>query len=132
MVLAIAAIVALLTKDISKAIAILVVSCPCGQMLVSSAPMIAALSVATKRGILIKNSKFIEELTDVDAVVFDKTGTVTEGNLSLTACHPFGATSESELLAAAASVAVASDHPVSKAVAESVKALDYATDYDVK
>ena len=84
LILAISAAVALVTSDISKAIAILVVSCPCGQMLVSSAPMIAALSAATKRGILIKNSKFIEELTEIDTVVFDKTGTLTVGDLSLT------------------------------------------------
>ncbi|MBP3395948.1 MAG: cation-translocating P-type ATPase [Clostridia bacterium] len=117
-VLAVAGAVALVTADISKAIAILVVSCPCGQMLVSSAPMIAALSVATKRGVLIKNSKFIEELTEIDTVVFDKTGTVTRGELSLTEAVPFGDTTEEALLAAAASVAVGSNHPVSRAVAE--------------
>lgn len=132
LVLAIAAIVALLTGDITKAIAILVVSCPCGQMLVSSAPMIAALSVATKRGILIKNSKFIEELTEVDAVVFDKTGTVTEGELSLTSLYPCDGIAESELLSIAASVAAASNHPVSKAVARSVKVGEYPDDYAVK
>ena len=59
-VLGVAAVVALITRDVAQAIAVLVVSCPCGQMLVSSAPMIASLSVATKRGVLIKNSKFIE------------------------------------------------------------------------
>ena len=56
----VAALTALLSRNISYAIAVLVVSCPCGHMLVSSAPMIAALAVATKRGILIKNSKFVE------------------------------------------------------------------------
>ena len=117
-VLAVAAGVGLVTADISKTIAILVVSCPCGQMLVSSAPMIAALSVATKRGVLIKNSKFIEELTEIDTVVFDKTGTVTKGELALVEVLPFGDTAADALLAAAASVAVASTHPVSRAVTE--------------
>ncbi|MBR6726562.1 MAG: cation-translocating P-type ATPase, partial [Clostridia bacterium] len=115
-VLAVAAGVGLATADISKTIAILVVSCPCGQMLVSSAPMIAALSRATKRGVLIKNSKFIEELTEIDTVVFDKTGTVTKGELSLVEVLPFGDTEKDALLAAAASVATASTHPVSRAV----------------
>ncbi|MBQ8605668.1 MAG: cation-translocating P-type ATPase [Clostridia bacterium] len=115
-VLAIAAAVALVTRDISKAIAILVVSCPCGYMLVSSAPMIAALGVATKCGVLIKNSKFIESLTEIDTVVFDKTGTVTKGELSLTEAHPYGVTMVPKLLKTAASVAVGSTHPVSRAV----------------
>lgn len=131
-VLAIAAGVALVTSDISKAIAILVVSCPCGQMLVSSAPMIAALSVATKHGILIKNSKFIEELTEVDAVVFDKTGTVTEGDLSLTERLPFGETTEEQLLTAAASVACASTHPISRAVCAAAEGYTYAHDIAIK
>ena len=117
-VLGSAAVVALITNDVAQAIAVLVVSCPCGQMLVSSAPMIAALSVATKRGVLIKNSKFIEELTEIDTVVFDKTGTVTKGELSLTELCPCEGVSEEELILTAAAVAVASTHPVSRAVAE--------------
>lgn len=114
-VLAVAAAVALIESNISRAIAILVVSCPCGQMLVSSAPMIAALSVATRRGILIKNSKFIEELTEIDAVVFDKTGTVTEGELFLNSCDPAGGHGADELLCVALTLGEASTHPVSRA-----------------
>lgn len=130
-VLALAAGVALVTSDITKAIAILVVSCPCGQMLVSSAPMIAALSAATKRGILIKNSKFIEELTDIDAVVFDKTGTVTVGDLSLTHAFPAEGVTKEELMSAAANVASASAHPISRALMASIGTLEYAKDYKV-
>ncbi len=121
-VLGVAALVSLITKDITQAIAILVVSCPCGQMLVNSAPMIAALSAATKRGILIKNSKFIEELTEIDTVVFDKTGTITKGELTLTHTIPCGdKMSREDLLYTAASLAAASNHPVSRAVLQSVK-----------
>lgn len=115
-ILAIAGAVALFTSDLSKAIAILVVSCPCGQMLVSSAPMIASLSVATKRGILIKNSKFIEELNQIDAVVFDKTGTITKGALALTDIICAEDVTEEELLRLAAIPASASTHPISQAV----------------
>lgn len=120
-VLAVAAAVALLTRDADKAIAILVVSCPCGQMLVSSAPMIAALSAATRRGILIKNSKFIEEMTELDAVVFDKTGTITRGELSLIGIYPADGHTEKELISAAASVARGSTHPVSRALCAAAK-----------
>ena len=115
-VLAIAGAVAIFTSDLSKAIAILVVSCPCGQMLVSSAPMIAVLSVSTKRGILIKNSKFIEELNDIDTVVFDKTGTITKGNLSLTDSICAQGIDKKELLGYAKLLASNSNHPISVAV----------------
>jgi len=111
----------------------LVVSCPCGQMLVSSAPMIAALSAATKRGILIKSSKFIEELTEVNTVVFDKTGTITQGNLVLTSVVTCENVSESKLLHISAILASASSHPISKAVVAYVGNTQIdPSDYSVK
>ncbi len=131
LVLSVAAAVALIGGDITKAIAILVVSCPCGQMLVSSAPMIAALSVSTRRGILIKNSKFIEELTGIDAVIFDKTGTLTEGNLSLTDINPADGVTPDELLISAACVASASLHPVSRAVCTAAANIEYDRNFEV-
>lgn len=132
LILVIAVAVALVTRDISKAIAILVVSCPCGQMLVSSAPMIAALSAAIKRGILIKNSKFIEGLTDIDAVVFDKTGTITNGDLALTEIVPAEGFEEENLILAAVTVAAASNHPISRALTEYKQKTDYPHSFDVK
>lgn len=130
-VLVVAAAVGLFTTDISKTIAILVVSCPCGQMLVSSAPMIAALSVAIKRGILIKNSKFIEELTEVDAIVFDKTGTITKGDFVLTEKFTVQEVAEEELLQMAMTVARGSNHPISRALCKSVEEIKGYTDYEV-
>jgi Cd2+/Zn2+-exporting ATPase/Cu+-exporting ATPase len=131
-VLALASAVALITNDLSKAIAILVVSCPCGQMLVSSAPMIASLSTATKHGILIKNSKFIEEMTEVETVVFDKTGTLTVGELSLTEIIPADGYEEACLLSLAASLACGSNHPVSRAVTEAIAGKEYEVLDEVK
>ena len=130
-VLVMAVAVALFSSDISKAIAILVVSCPCGQMLVSSAPMIAALSVAIKRGILIKNSKFIEELTDVDAVVFDKTGTITKGELAITHIKTVSGVQEEEILKAAMAVSYGSNHPISRALKARLKNADYINSLQV-
>jgi len=130
-VLVVAVAVAMFSSDISKAIAILVVSCPCGQMLVSSAPMIAALSVAIKRGILIKNSKFIEELTEVDAVVFDKTGTITKGDLTLTEILTSEGVEKKELLTAALTVASASTHPISRALKNGVSHIEGWDDFEV-
>lgn len=129
-VLAVAAAVALISADVNKAIAILVVSCPCGQMLVNSAPVIASLSVATKRGILIKNSKFLEELTEIESVIFDKTGTVTCGELVMTQVITFGNCEEETVLSVAASVASSSNHPVSRAVCNAVELRGYFYDKD--
>lgn len=131
-VLVVAAAVAMFSSDISKAIAILVVSCPCGQMLVSSAPMIAALSVAIKRGVLIKNSKFIEELTEVNAVVFDKTGTITKGDLNLTEVIANEDVDRETLLEIAITVAEASTHPISRALKKGAEAIKGREHFDVK
>ena len=131
-ILVVAVVVAMFTSDISKAIAILVVSCPCGHMLVSSAPMIAALSVAIKRGILIKNSKFIEELTEVDAVVFDKTGTITKGDVTLTDVITVDGVSKDDMLLAALSVAEASTHPISRALKKGAEHLDGLKNFEVQ
>lgn len=114
-VLLIAGISLFLSRDISRAIAVLVVGCPGPFILAGPAAMVAALAAATRKGILIKNAKFLESLTEVDAVIFDKTGTVTLGQLQLIslAAHE---SEESELLLAAATCAGVSQHPVSRAI----------------
>ncbi len=132
LVLAIAAAMALISRDFSRAIAILVVSCPCGQMLVVSAPMVASLSAATKRGILIKNSKFIEDISLAGTVVFDKTGTLTAGELSLTDVLPAGGCGKDELLMTAAALSASSSHPVSRAVLASPLCPGDATPVEIK
>lgn len=116
MALIIATLVWLFTKDISKAVAVLVVSCPCGYMLVSSAPVIAALAASSKRGILIKKPSFIERLAETDLFVFDKTGTVTGGTLEAVGTHLAEAATEKEMIYAAATVANGSLHPTSRSI----------------
>ncbi len=130
-VLVVATLMWLFTKDISKAIAILVVSCPCGYMLVSSAPVIAALASATKRGILIKNPSFIEKLTDVDYFVFDKTGTITNGTLEAVDFHLVKAECKEQLIKTAACVAHGSLHPTSKSIMALCEDFDYDKEYEI-
>lgn len=130
-VLVVAVLMWLFTKDISKAIAILVVSCPCGYMLVSSAPVIAALASATKRGILIKNPSFIEKLTDVSYFVFDKTGTITNGTLEAVDFHLVNAETNEELIKTAASVAHGSLHPTSKSIMALINDEEYDKDFEI-
>ena len=119
--LIVAALTALLSRNISNAIAVLVVSCPCGHMLVSSAPMIAALAVSTKRGILIKNAKFVEQLTNITTVIFDKTGTITRGELSISGSYLQEAQSREELFARGGCVACSSMHPISRSLMKTLE-----------
>ena len=114
-VLLIAGISLFLSRDVSRAIAVLVVGCPGPFILAGPAAMVAALAAATRKGILIKNAKFLEGLTEVDAVIFDKTGTVTLGQLTVVGVETHQS-SESELLAAATTCASVSQHPVSRAI----------------
>ena len=130
-VLAVAALIWFFTKDVSRAVAVLVVSCPCGYMLVSSAPVIAALAAASKRGVLIKNPAFIENLTEADSFIFDKTGTITNGTLEAVETELFAAGSEEEMLRAAASIAHGSLHPASKAIVRLCKEIEYDTDFTI-
>ena len=119
--LIVAALTALLSRNISNAIAVLVVSCPCGHMLVSSAPMIAALAVSTKRGILIKNAKFVEQPTNITTVIFDKTGTITRGELSISGFYLQEAQSREELFARGGCVACSSMHPISRSLMKTLE-----------
>ena len=119
--LIVAALTALLSRNISNAIAVLVVSCPCGHMLVSSAPMIAALAVSTKRSILIKNAKFVEQLTNITTVIFDKTGTITRGELSISGFYLQEAQSREELFARGGCVACSSMHPISRSLMKTLE-----------
>ena len=119
--LIVAALTALLSRNISNAIAVLVVSCPCGHMLVSSAPMIAALAVSTKRGILIKNAKFVEQLTNITTVIFDKTGTITRGELSISGFYLQEAQSREEIFARGGCVACSSMHPISRSLMKTLE-----------
>lgn len=115
-ILIIAAVVLFVTRDMSRAVTVLVVGCPGALILAGPTAMVAALAAASRLGILIKNTRFLESLADVDTVILDKTGTVTIGRLELAEIRPQGEESQDELLSQAAVCATASRHPVSRAV----------------
>ena len=110
----VAAVVLFISRDMSRAVAVLVVACPGAFVLAGPTAMIAALAAASRLGILIKNTKFLEVLADVDTVVLDKTGTVTLGHLEVVASRLYGEASEEDLLRTAAFCAAGSRHPVSR------------------
>src|SRR6202163_5037512 len=100
------------TSNTVAALAGLVASCPCALVLAAPATSIAAIAVASRHGILVKGAAFLENLATVDAVVFDKTGTVTVGQLQLVEARPEPGVAPHELKALAGSLASASNHPV--------------------
>jgi heavy metal translocating P-type ATPase len=111
-----------LTGSVAAMMAVLVASCPCALVLAAPATAIAALAVAGRHGILVKGTAFLEELAEVDALILDKTGTVTLGRLALTGTQPAAGVEAAELSRIAGSLGAASSHPVSRAVSGALPA----------
>src|SRR5258706_14957523 len=118
LVLLIGILVWAFTHDLSRVIAVFVVSCPCAFILATPTAMVAALSAAARLGILIKNVADIEAAAKINAFVFDKTGTLTTGELAVSRLMPIGETKPAELLRSAASAEKYSNHPTAKALAQ--------------
>ena len=120
-ILMIAGIVWFFTRDIDRAITILVVSCPCALILATPTAMVAAISASARLGVLIKNVADLEVAGRITAMVFDKTGTVTTGRLYVTKLTPAEGIEPAELLADAASAEQMSKHPAARALQEVAK-----------
>ncbi len=101
---------------VSRALVLLVISCPCA--LVISVPLgyFAGIGAASREGILVKGANFLDVLADVGTIVFDKTGTLTEGTFTVSSIHPHNGHSETEVLEAAAAVETASPHPIAASI----------------
>lgn len=101
---------------ILRGLTFLVVSCPCA--LVISVPMsfFGGIGGASRLGILVKGSNYLEALAQVDTVVFDKTGTLTSGTFGVVGVHPAGGIDGDQLLAMAAYAEAFSDHPIALSV----------------
>ena len=117
-ILMIAGIVLFFTRDMDRAITILVISCPCALILATPTAMVAAISASARLGILIKNVADLEIAGKITAMVFDKTGTVTTGRLYVTKLTPAEGVEPGELLAEAASAEQMSKHPAARALHE--------------
>lgn len=101
---------------IKRALTFLVISCPCA--LVISVPLgfFAGIGGASRNGILVKGSCYLEALSKPDTIVFDKTGTLTKGVFSVTSISPEAGVSEEELLKAAAMAENYSSHPIAQSL----------------
>lgn len=115
LLLAIAAFI--LTKDVIRAVTVLVVFCPCALVLATPTAIMAAIGQAAKHGVMIKSGEALERMGKVDTIAFDKTGTLTNGNLVVKDVYPFtGDFDQAALLQRTASAEGYSEHPLAKAV----------------
>lgn len=116
LVLIVAAFTLFFTRDLDRAISVVIVAMPCAFVLASPSAMVAALAVASRLGILVKSSRFFEVARGIDTVVFDKTGTLTTGNLKVVGVFPVAGRTEQDLLAIAGSLEARSTHPIARAI----------------
>lgn len=121
-ILTVAGVVLFVTRDMSRTVAVLVVGCPGALVLAGPTAMVAALAAASRMGILIKSTRFLESLCDADTVVLDKTGTVTLGRLEIAEVRSLDGRSVRDLLRSALICAHASRHPASRAIVNAAQA----------
>ena len=103
------------TTWVYRALTFLVVSCPCAQVISVPLSYFCGIGAASRLGILVKGSSFLESLSKTDTVVFDKTGTLTEGRFEVSRVHSVNM-DESELLRTAAQAESVSNHPISRSI----------------
>ncbi len=113
----------LATHDVSRAIAVLIVGCPCALILAAPTAIVATIGRAARAGILVKGGGYLEEVGRANVVLFDKTGTLTEGKPRVDSIVTVDGVSRDDVLAKAASVEQHSTHPLARAV---LKAAHYA------
>ncbi|MCR2822683.1 heavy metal translocating P-type ATPase [Lederbergia panacisoli] len=100
---------------IYRALVFLVISCPCALVISIPLGFFGGIGAASKSGILVKGSNYLEALNDVKYIVFDKTGTLTKGVFEVTSIHPKNMTAD-ELLEYAAFAEVHSNHPIALSI----------------
>ena len=112
----------LVTRDIVRAVTVLVVFCPCALVLATPTAVMAAIGQAAKHGVVIKSGEALENMGKADAIAFDKTGTLTYGKLKVCDVISFDPKrTEQELLSLAASAEARSEHPLGRAITACAK-----------
>jgi len=120
--LGLAFIVWYMTKDLERAITVLVVACPSALLLSSPLALVAAFAAAARLGILIKRTNYLEEAAAIDTVVLDKTGTLTTGRFSVSKLVPAEGVEGADLLQAAADGEQHSNHPLARSILQTAHA----------
>ena len=110
------------TDWLHRALIFLVISCPCALVISVPLSFFGGIGGASKCGILVKGSNYLEALAKTETVIFDKTGTLTKGTFSVTAVHPEDGFTQEQVLEYAALVEHWSDHPISLSLKAACKA----------
>ena len=116
------------------AIAVVIIACPCALGLATPAAIMAGTGRAAELGVLFKGGEVFERARDADVILLDKTGTVTEGMMSLTEVVPFGPdVDRDDVLSVAAAAESGSEHPIARAIVlgASDRGIPDATDHQV-
>jgi Cd2+/Zn2+-exporting ATPase len=132
LVLAVASVTLLFSGDILRAVAVLVIACPCALVLATPTAVVASVGNAARRGALIKGGVTLEKLAGLDTIVFDKTGTLTLGQPRVASVKSFRGRRAEEVLALAATLEHSSRHPLAQAIAAAVPAGSIGTATAVK
>ncbi|MEV6157049.1 heavy metal translocating P-type ATPase [Nonomuraea sp. NPDC052129] len=106
----------------TAAVAVLIIACPCALGLATPTALLVGTGRGAQLGILIKGPEVLESTRKINTVVLDKTGTVTEGKMTLTAVHVAEGESEEEVLRLAGALEYASEHPIAQAIAKGAAA----------
>ena len=118
----------------TRAVTVLVVTCPAALLLASPSAMVASFAAAARLGILIKQTHYLEAASNIDAVVFDKTGTITTGEFQVSRLAPAEGIEGADLLRAAADGEQHSNHPLAQSIIKTARAAridaDGTNDYE--
>ncbi|MEU4782465.1 heavy metal translocating P-type ATPase [Micromonospora sp. NPDC023633] len=105
-----------LRSTLLRAMTFMIVASPCAIVLATMPPLLSAIALAGRHGVLVKSAVVMEKLADTNVVAFDKTGTLTEGTPRVAEIHPAGTISGEDLLRLAAAAEHPSEHPIAAAV----------------
>jgi P-type Cu+ transporter len=110
-----------LSYAVVAAVTVLIIACPCALGLATPMSIMVGIGRGAQAGVLIKDAQALERMQQIDTLVVDKTGTLTEGKPSVTAVVPGAETSEDELLRVAFTLENSSEHPLAQAIARHAK-----------
>ncbi|WP_308467407.1 heavy metal translocating P-type ATPase [Rathayibacter soli] len=120
-IVALSALVLLVTRDVEFALTFLVIACPGALVISTPVSMVAGLGNGARHGVLMKGGEALERLSKIDTLVLDKTGTLTVGRPEVTELHATGGDSAHTVLALSAQLELASEHPLGRTIVDEAR-----------